>query len=154
MISTNRHATALTDLETGDTVVVISNDAVELCGILVAKRIGAERAVAIDRHEGHLEAARKLNAANTVLSRDQKVVKEVLELTHGSTSHVLKYVGAASALEAATRIAHPDGSIGAVDVSHVESADFLQPIFYKNLSSSTSGTPIQNYIKGPMDDVL
>lgn len=154
VMSTGHHAAVLADLEAGDTAVVIGDGAVGLCGVLAAKRIGAERIIAVGHHEDRLEVARELGATDTVSSRGQEAVEEVLELTHGGANHVLECVGAASALETAAQVARPGGSIGAVGVPHVESADFLQPIFYKNLSFSAGGAPVRNYIEELMDDVL
>ena len=42
----------------GSTYVVGSDGAVGLCGVLAARRLGAERIIAVGRHPGRLEKAR------------------------------------------------------------------------------------------------
>lgn len=154
VMATGHHAAVCADVEAGDTAVVVGDGAVGLCGVLAAKRLGAERIIAMGHHEDRLEIARDFGATEVVSSRGQEAVEEVQELTYGGANHVLECVGAESSLETAAQVARPGGTVGYVGVPHVGSADFVQPLFFKNVSFNGGGAPVRNYIDDLMEDVL
>lgn len=154
VMSTGHHAAVSANLEAGDTAVVIGDGAVGLCAVAASKRIGAEKIIAVGHHENRLEIAEEMGATHTVSSRGEEAIEEVKELTDGGANHVLECVGAESALETAAQIVRPGGNIGYVGVPHLESADFVNEIFYKNISLQGGPAPVRNYIEELMKDVL
>ncbi len=83
VMGTGHHAAVCAGLEAGGTCVVIGDGAVGLCGVLAAKRIGAEKIIALGHHEGRLAQARAFGATHIVSSRGEEAVGEVMELTRG-----------------------------------------------------------------------
>lgn len=154
VMSTGHHAAVSADLQAGDTAVVIGDGAVGLCAVLASKRLGAERIIAMGHHEDRLEIAKELGATETISARGKEAIERARELTHGGANHVLECVGNASSLETAANIVRPGGTVGYVGVPHVESAEFLAPLFYGNITFRGGPAPVRNYIEELMDDVL
>jgi len=105
-------------VEAGATCVVIGDGAVGLCAVLAAKRIGAERIIAVGHHQDRLEKARAFGATDLVSSRGDEAAGKVLEMTKGGADHVLECVGAASSMRLAIQVTRPGGTIGYVGVPH------------------------------------
>ncbi len=154
VMATGHHAAVSADVEAGDTAVVIGDGAVGLCGVLAAKRLGAERVIAMGHHEDRLDIAREFGATEVVSTRGEEAIEEAQELTDGGANHVLECVGAESSLETAAQVVRPGGNIGYVGVPHVESADFVQQLFFKNASFTGGPAPVRNYADELMNDVL
>lgn len=154
VMATGHHAAVSAGVEAGDTAVVIGDGAVGLCGVLAAKRLGAERIIAMGHHEDRLDIAREFGATDVVSARGEEAIKEAQELTYGGANHVLECVGAESSLETAAEVVRPGGVVGYVGVPHVESAEFLPSLFYKNATFAGGPAPVRNYADELMDDVL
>jgi len=136
--------------------VVIGDGAVGLCGVLAAKRIGAERIIAMGHHAGRLEKARAFGATHIVSSHGDQAVGEVMGLTDGGAAHVLECVGATSAMETAVKVARPGGAIGYVGVPHGPAKDGfdIMTMFFKQLTLRGGGAPVRAYMPELMEDVL
>src|SRR4051812_24982393 len=91
VMSTGHHAAVSGGVQRGDTVAVVGDGAVGLSAVLAAKRLGAERVVALSRHADRQALARRFGATDIVAARGEEAVAEVLERTDG--------VGADAALE-------------------------------------------------------
>ncbi|QGN08276.1 IMP dehydrogenase [Halorhabdus sp. CBA1104] len=154
VMGTGHHAAVSADVSPGDTVVVVGDGAVGLCGVLAARRLGAQRIIAMGHHDDRLDMARDFGATATVSSRGQQAIEEVNTLTHGGANHVLECVGAESALETAAQIVRPGGNIGYVGVPHIESAEFVSQLFAKNASFTGGPAPVRAYAEELMADVL
>jgi alcohol dehydrogenase len=156
VMGTGHHAAVCAEVDQGSTCVVIGDGAVGLCGVLAAKRIGAERIIAMGHHAGRLEKARAFGATHVVSSRGDEAISEVMELTAGGASHVLECVGATSAMETAIKVARPGGSIGYVGVPHGPARDGfdIMTMFFKQLTLRGGGAPVRAYMPELMADVL
>jgi len=66
VMGTGHHAAVSAGVEAGSTVAVIGDGAVGLCGVLAARRLGAERIIAVGHHEDRLELAEEFGATETV----------------------------------------------------------------------------------------
>ncbi len=154
VMGTGHHAAVCAGLQEGGTCVVIGDGAVGLCGVLAAKRIGAETIIAVGHHKGRLEQARAFGATHTISSED--VVAEVLELTKGGAPHVLECVGATSSMQTAIDVARPGGAIGYVGVPHGPAEDGvdIMKMFFKQLTLRGGGAPCRAYMPELMKDVL
>jgi len=106
-MGTGHHAAVNAGVEAGSTVVVIGDGAVGLCGVLAARRLGAERIIAVGHHEDRLELAEEFGATETVSERGEAAVERIQELTHGGPNHVMECVGAASAMNTAIDVVRP-----------------------------------------------
>lgn len=154
VMGTGHHAAVSAGVETGDTAVVIGDGAVGLCGVLAAKRLGAERVIAMGHHEDRLDIAREFGATDVVSTRGEEAIEEAQELTDGGANHILECVGAESSLETAAEVVRPGGNIGYVGVPHVESAEFVPQLFQKNASFTGGPAPVRNYADELMADIL
>jgi len=155
VMCTGHHAAVSAGVEAGDTAVVIGDGAVGLCGVAAAKRLGAERVIAMGHHEDRLEIAEELEATDTIAARGEEAVERATELTHGGANHVLECVGAQSSMETAFEVARPGGTVGYVGVpSGVENAEFLGTAFGKNVSLEGGVAPVRAYAEELMADVL
>ncbi|MBO6936484.1 MAG: zinc-dependent alcohol dehydrogenase family protein [Deltaproteobacteria bacterium] len=156
VMGTGHHAAVCARLEKGGTAVVIGDGAVGLCGVLAAKRIGAERIIAMGHHADRLEQARAFGATDLVSSRGDEAVGEVLELTKGGAAHVMECVGASSAMKTAIQVARPGGWIGYVGVPHGPAEDGIDimTMFFKQLGLRGGGAPCRAYMPELMPDIL
>ena len=66
VMATGHHAAVCARVEPGDTVAVVGDGAVGLCGVLAAKRLGADRIVALSRNPSRQALAREFGATDVV----------------------------------------------------------------------------------------
>jgi alcohol dehydrogenase len=155
VLGTGHHAAVSAGVEAGDTAVVVGDGAVGLCGVLAARRLGAQRIIAMGHHEDRLDIAREFGATDVISARGEAAIESARELTAGGANHVLECVGAESSMETAAAVARPGGTIGYVGVPlGVESAGFLDTMFGKNVSLRGGVAPVRGYIDELMADVL
>jgi threonine dehydrogenase-like Zn-dependent dehydrogenase len=82
------------DAGPGKTVAVVGDGAVGLLAVLAAKQLGAERIIAMSRHESRQRLAREYGATDIVEERGDEGVKRIKELTDGLGAHsVVEAVG-------------------------------------------------------------
>jgi len=156
VMGTGHHAAVSAGVGTGDTCVVVGDGAVGLCAVLAARRLGAERIVAMGHHEDRLALAEAFGATETVVERGETAVERARELTHGGAAHVLECVGAASSMETAVDVCRPGGTVGYVGVPHgvdEEGLD-LYGMFGKNVGLRGGVAPVRAYVEELMADVL
>ena len=94
VLGTGHHAAVVAGVEPGDSVAVVGDGAVGLCGVIAAKRLGAEQIIIMGRHEDRTTLARELGATDVVAERGEAAVERIRELTSGFGAHaVLECVG-------------------------------------------------------------
>ena len=126
-----------------------------LCGVIAARRLGAEQIIVLGRHPDRVALARTFGATDAVSERGEEAVERVRELTGGFGVHsVLECVGSAQAMSTAVSIARPGGAIGRVGVPHYETVPAAQPTFYGNISVSGGPAPVRAYMPELLPDVL
>src|SRR3982074_3350111 len=114
----------------GMSVAVVGDGALGLLAVLSAKLMGAERIIAMSRHESRQKLAREFGATDIVTERDEEGVSRIKELTKGiGADSVLECVGTLESMMQAIRSARPGGSIGYVGVPHDAHLD-LQKVFF------------------------
>lgn len=156
VMGTGHHAAVSAGVGAGDTCVVVGDGAVGLCAVLAARRLGAERIVAVGHHEDRLDLAAAFGATETVAERGEAAVETVHDLTYGGANHVLECVGAASAMETAVAVCRPGGTIGYVGVPHGvdEEGLALYELFGDNIALRGGIAPVRAYAEDLMADVL
>src|SRR3954470_3368572 len=77
VMGTGHHAAVCAGVKAGDTVAVVGDGAVGLSAVLAAKRLGAERIIAMSRHEDRQALARTFGATDTVAERGREGVETV-----------------------------------------------------------------------------
>ncbi|MDF5731526.1 MAG: zinc-dependent alcohol dehydrogenase family protein [Rhizonema sp. PD38] len=154
VMSTGHHAAVSAGVQPGSIAAVIGDGAVGLCGVLAAKRLGAERIIIVGRHENRLEIARHFGATDVVTSKDEQAVDEVMEMTKGGVPSVLECVGTESSLGTAISIARPGGAIGFVGVPHGSETINLSRMFFSNVALRGGVAPARQYIPELLADVV
>jgi threonine dehydrogenase-like Zn-dependent dehydrogenase len=107
------------DVGPGRTVVVVGDGAVGLLAVLAARELGAERIIAMSRHESRQKLATEFGATDIVTERGDAGVAAVKDLTGGLGAHsVIEAVGTQESMMQAIRSTRPGGSMGYVGVAH------------------------------------
>jgi threonine dehydrogenase-like Zn-dependent dehydrogenase len=135
VMGTGHHAAVAARVALGHRVAVVGDGAVGLCGVIAAKRLGAEQIIVLGRHADRIALAREFGATDVVSERGEEAVERVKELTGGYGVHsVLECVGTGDSTLTAVEIARPGGAVGRVGVPHYEAIPGSEPSFYKNVS--------------------
>ncbi|MCK9918569.1 zinc-dependent alcohol dehydrogenase family protein [Microbacteriaceae bacterium K1510] len=155
VMGTGHHAAVVAKVAPGRTAAIIGDGAVGLCGVLAAKRLGAERIIIMGRHPDRIALAKEFGATDVVSERGEEATTRVMALTGGFGAHsVLECVGTDKAIETAISIARPGGAIGRVGVPHYEATPGSVTAFYKNVSVGGGPAPTGAYIAALLPDVL
>jgi len=155
VMGTGHHAARAAKVGRGKTVTVVGDGAVGLCGVIAARRLGAEQIIMMGRHPDRITLAKQFGATDVVSERGEEAVARVRELTGGLGVHsVLECVGTDQAMLTAIGIARPGGAVGRVGVPHYETIPASQPAFYNNLTISGGPAPVRAYIAELLPDVL
>jgi threonine dehydrogenase-like Zn-dependent dehydrogenase len=153
VMSTGHHAATVAGVKKGDTVAVVGDGAVGLCAVLAARRLGAERIIALSRHADRQRLAREFGATDIVAARGEEAVQAVLELTGGiGADAALECVGTGQSTATAFAIARPGSTAGIVGVPHGQ-APFAQA-FFRNVGWRGGPAPARIYIPDLLGDVL
>ncbi|MET9470001.1 zinc-dependent alcohol dehydrogenase family protein [Streptomyces sp. NPDC006544] len=156
VLGTGHHAAVGAGVRPGSTVGVVGDGAVGLCGVLAAKRLGADRIIALGRHQVRTDIARAFGATDVVAERGEAAVEAVLELTRGrGAPAVIEAVGTEQAMRTAVGIARDGGSIGCVGVPHGSDTGLeLSEIFERNIALRGGVAPVRTYIPQLLPDIL
>jgi threonine dehydrogenase-like Zn-dependent dehydrogenase len=155
VMGTGHHAAVVAKVAPGKRVAVVGDGAVGLCGVIAAKRLGAEQIIIMGRHEDRITLAREFGATDVVSERGDEAIERVRELTGGHGVHsVLECVGLEQSELTAIEIARPGGAVGRVGVPQDEKLPASQPAFYNNISVGGGPAPARAYIDDLLPDVL
>jgi threonine dehydrogenase-like Zn-dependent dehydrogenase len=155
VLGTGHHAAVVADVRPGKSVAVVGDGAVGLCGVIAAKRLGAEQIIILGRHADRIALAEQFGATDVVRERGGEAIERVRELTGGVGVHsVLECVGLGAAIETAIGIARPGGHIGRVGVPQEETMPGSQPAFYANVHIGGGPAPVRAYIDDLLPDIL
>src|SRR5437763_2137632 len=119
VLGTGWFAAVAAEAGPGKTVAVVGDGAVGLLAVLAAKQLGAERIIAMSRHEDRQRLAREFGATDIVEERGDAGVERIKELTDGLGAHsVVEAVGTQESMMQALHATRPGGHVGFVGVSH------------------------------------
>jgi threonine dehydrogenase-like Zn-dependent dehydrogenase len=155
VMGTGHHAAVTSRVRPGKIAAVVGDGAVGLCGVIAAKRLGAEQIILMGRHPDRLELGKAFGATDFVTERGEEAVEKVRQLTGGYGVHsVLECVGTDLAMQTAVHIARPGGAIGRVGVPHDVMIPAAAPTFYNNLTISGGPAPARAYFAELIPDIL
>lgn len=150
VMATGYHAAASAEVKKGDTVVVMGDGAVGLCGVIAAKMRGATRIIAMSRHADRAQLAKEFGATDIVPERGEEAVKRVMDLTHLSGADaVLECVGTQESLQTAIHITRPGAIVGCVGVPH-DSDLQRSDIFWRNVGLRGGIASVTTYDKNQL----
>lgn len=146
VLGTGWFAAVAAEVGPGKTVAVVGDGAVGLLGILAAKELGAERIIAMSRHDDRQELARKFGATDIVEERGDEGVAKIKELTNGLGAHsVIEAVGTQESMMQAIRSTRAGGHVGYVGVSH----DVALPgeeLFFSGVHLHGGPAPVRRFL--------
>ncbi len=154
VMPTGWHAAVSAGVPEGGTAVVVGDGAVGLCGVLAASVMGAEKVIAMSRHESRQKIATEFGATHIVATRGPKGAAEVKEITGGvGADAVLECVGTDDAMGTAFAVARPGATVGFVGVPHGVELP-VGRMFQKNVGLRGGLAPVRRYLPELLDLVL
>jgi threonine dehydrogenase-like Zn-dependent dehydrogenase len=124
---------------------------VGLLGVLSAKQMGAERIIAMSRHEARQKLAREFGATDIVAERGNDAVKRIYDLTQGiGADSVLECVGTQEAMTQAIGCTRPGGYVGFVGVPHGVELDG-EKLFYSHVHLHGGPAPVRRFLPELID---
>ncbi|WP_448623474.1 zinc-dependent alcohol dehydrogenase family protein [Geodermatophilus sp. URMC 64] len=146
VLGTGWFAAVAAEAGPGRTVAVVGDGAVGLLGVLAAQQLGAERIIAMSRHEPRQELAREFGATDIVVERGDEGVARIKELTGGLGAHsVIEAVGTQESMLQAIRATRPGGHVGYVGVAH----DVALPgeeLFFSGVHLHGGPAPVRRFL--------
>ncbi|KRN18150.1 zinc-dependent alcohol dehydrogenase family protein [Lacticaseibacillus camelliae] len=153
VMATGYHAAASAEVHPGDTVVVMGDGAVGLCGVIAAKLMGATRIIAMSRHADRQAMAREFGATDIVEERGDEAVAKVLAMTDGGADAVLECVGTALSVDTAIKVARPGAIVGRVGVPQEATNANAMP-FWTNVGLRGGIASVTTYDRGVLLDAV
>jgi threonine dehydrogenase-like Zn-dependent dehydrogenase len=139
------------EVKPGKTVAVVGDGAVGLLGVLAAKQLGAERILAMSRHEPRQKLATEFGATDIITERGDEGVAKIKELTDGLGAHsVIEAVGTQESMMQAIRSTRPGGHVGYVGVAHgVELPG--EELFFSHVHLHGGPAPVRRFLPELID---
>ncbi|MFD5744613.1 zinc-dependent alcohol dehydrogenase family protein [Streptomyces massasporeus] len=135
----------------GRTVAVVGDGAVGLLAVLAARQLGAERIIAMSRHEPRQRLAREFGATDIVTERGDEGVAKLKELTGGLGAHsVVEAVGTQESMQQAIRSARPGGHVGFVGVNHDVTLSG-EELFFSQVHLHGGPAPVRTFLPELID---
>src|SRR5882672_7760822 len=155
VMGTGHHAARAAQAGPGKIVAVVGDGAVGLCGVLAARRLGAEQIIMLGRHPDRVALAREFGATDVVSERGEAAVERVRALTGGLGAHsVLECVGHGESTVTSLSIARAGGAVGRVGVPQAGEIPLSKPTFFSNITIAGGPAPVRAYIEELLPDVL
>src|SRR5947208_3158282 len=146
VLGTGWFAADAANVKPGKTAVVVGDGAVGLLAVLSAKQMGAERIIAMSRHESRQKLARDFGATDIVSERGEEGIARIKELTKGlGADSVLECVGTQESMMQALNSTRPGGSVSYVGVPHDVTLDGAE-LFYTHVHLHGGPAPVRRYL--------
>ena len=146
VLGTGWFAADAANVKPGSTIAVVGDGAVGLLAVLSANRMGAERIIAMSRHESRQKLAREFGATDIVTERGDEGVARIMEMTRGiGADSVLECVGTQESMMQAIRSTRKGGYVSYVGVPHeVELSG--QELFFAHVHLHGGPAPVRRYL--------
>jgi threonine dehydrogenase-like Zn-dependent dehydrogenase len=146
VLGTGWFAADAANVRPGSIVAVVGDGAVGLLAVLSAKQMGAERIIAMSRHESRQKLAREFGATDIVTERGDDGVSRIQELTKGiGADSVLECVGTQESMMQALKSTRPGGYLSYVGVPHGVTLDGEQ-LFFAHVHLHGGPAPVRRYL--------
>jgi threonine dehydrogenase-like Zn-dependent dehydrogenase len=154
VLGTGWFAADAANVRPGSTVAVVGDGAVGLLAVLSAEQMGAERIIAMGRHETRQQLAREFGATDIVVERGDEGVARIQELTKGvGVDAVLECVGTQESMMQAIRSARKGGYVSYVGVPHGVELEGTE-LFFAHVHLHGGPAPVRRYLPQLIDLVL
>jgi threonine dehydrogenase-like Zn-dependent dehydrogenase len=154
VLGTGWFAADAANVKPGATAVVVGDGAVGLLAVLSARQMGADRIIAMSRHEARQKLAREFGATDIVAERGDDGVAHLMELTNGiGADSVLECVGTQESMRQAISSTRPGGYVSYVGVPH--GVEFKgEELFYTHVHLHGGPAPVRRHLPQLMDLIL
>ena len=154
VLGTGWFAADAANVKPGTTVAVVGDGAVGLLGILSARQMGAERIIAMSRHESRQKLALEFGATDIVTQRGDAGVAEIMDMTDGiGADSVLECVGTQQSMLQAIHAARPGGYVSYVGVPHGVELNG-EELFFAHVHLHGGPAPVRKYLPKLIDLVM
>src|SRR3989442_4294171 len=154
VFGTGWFAAEAANVKPGMTVAVVGDGAVGLLGVLSAKQMGAERIIAMSRHESRQKLAREFGATDIVTERGDEGVTRIKALTDGiGADSVLECVGTQESMKQAISSTRKGGYVSYVSVPHGVQLEG-QELFFAHVHLHGGPAPVRRFLPKLIDLVL
>ncbi|MEV8439625.1 zinc-dependent alcohol dehydrogenase family protein [Actinosynnema sp. NPDC051121] len=151
VLGTGWFAAAAAEVGPGKTVAVVGDGAVGLLGVLAARQLGAERIIAMSRHESRQRLAVEYGATDIVTERGADGVARIKDLTGGLGAHsVIEAVGTQESMMQAIGSTRPGGHVGFVGVTHDVALPGLE-LFFSHVHLHGGPAPVRRFLPELID---
>jgi threonine dehydrogenase-like Zn-dependent dehydrogenase len=114
--------------------------------VLAAKQLGAERVIAMSRHESRQRLAREFGATEIVEERGDEGIKRIKELTDGLGAHsIVEAVGTQESMLQAIHATRPGGHVGFVGVAHGVELPAME-LFWSLVHLHGGAAPVRRFL--------
>ncbi len=146
VMGTGWFAAEAAQVKQGSTALVVGDGAVGLLGVLSAKLMGANRIIAMSRHETRQKIAKEFGATDIVSERGDAGVARVKDMTKGiGVDSTLECVGTQESMMQAIQSTRPGGYVGFVGVSHGVEINGDQ-FFYSHVHLHGGPAPVRRFL--------
>src|SRR5882762_4053476 len=151
VLGTGWFAADAANVKPGSTVAVVGDGAVGLLAVLSAKQMGAERIIAMSRHEPRQKLAREFGATDIVTERGDAGVARIMELTRGvGADSALECVGTPESMMQAIHSTRKGGYVSYVGVPHgVELKG--EELFFAHVHLHGGPAPVRRFLPKLID---
>ncbi|WP_416905166.1 zinc-dependent alcohol dehydrogenase family protein [Micromonospora echinospora] len=151
VLGTGWFAAVAAEAGPGKTVAVVGDGAVGLLAVLAARQLGAERIIAMSRHESRQKLAREFGATHIVTERGEEGVARIKDLTNGLGAHsVVEAVGTQESMMQAIHSTRAGGHVGFVGVTHDVSLPGLE-MFFSLVHLHGGPAPVRRFLPHLME---
>jgi threonine dehydrogenase-like Zn-dependent dehydrogenase len=155
VMATGHHAALSAKVGPGKSVAVVGDGAVGLCGVIAAKRLGAEQVILLGRHPERIAIGKDFGATDIVSERGEEAIERVRELSDGlGVDCSLECVGLDQSTLTALKVVRPGGTVGRVGVPQGEAVPDALEVFMDNVTIAGGPAPARAYIEELLPDVL
>jgi threonine dehydrogenase-like Zn-dependent dehydrogenase len=119
---------------------------------MAAKHFGAERIIAMSRHESRQKLASEFGASDIVAERGEEGAARIKELTNGLGAHsVIEAVGTSDSMLQAIAATRPGGHVGYVGVLHGDLPGL--PLFFSHVHLHGGPAPVRRFLPELVDRI-
>jgi threonine dehydrogenase-like Zn-dependent dehydrogenase len=121
--------------------------------VLAAKELGAERIIAMSRHEPRQKLALEFGATDIVTERGDAGIEQIKDLTNGLGAHsVIEAVGTQESMMQAIGSTRPGGHVGYVGVAHEVSMPAME-LFFSHVHLHGGPAPLRRFLPDLIDRI-
>jgi threonine dehydrogenase-like Zn-dependent dehydrogenase len=155
VMATGHHAALSAEVGPGKRVAVVGDGAVGLCGVIAARRLGAEQVILLGSHSDRTAIGKDFGATDIVSERGDEAIERVRELSDGlGVDCALECVGLEQSTLTALKVVRPGGTVGRVGVPQEDAVPDALEVFMANVTIAGGPAPARAYIEELLPDVL